>query len=137
MLKGVAFFCAITGQVNFIGLDRRNWLFIFTGSMIRGKQSLYDSLFPSSVKDQSENKGKRNVFIEQRNDALACRYYYHAQIKRIRYDDCLLKLNQEFFLSPNVIVQCLTERTEFIKKLVVANATNSVLSRRYPHFRWN
>jgi len=104
--------------------------------MIRGQKALYNSIFPSSITSEPANKSKRNTYIEERNDAMACRYYYHAQIRRLRYDDCLIELNKEFFLSPNVIMQNLMERTDFIKKLVEQKTTASMLRKWYPHFNW-
>lgn len=105
--------------------------------MMRGHKALYTSVFPSSISVDSNQKGKRNSYIEERNDAMACRYYYHAQIRRIRYDDCLNLLNKEFFLSPNVIMQNLMHRQAYIKKLTEDKITPSQLKKLYPHFVWN
>jgi hypothetical protein len=104
--------------------------------MMRGQKALYTSLFPSSITSAPENKSKRNVYIDERDDAMACRYYYHAQLRRIRYDDCLVELYKEFFLSPNVITQRLMMRQEFIKKLITDKATRTHFRKKYPHFCW-
>lgn len=104
---------------------------------MRGHQTLYTSLFPSSLPEaDKEKKGKRNVYIERRHDVMACRYYYHAEIRRIRFDDCLMELSEEFNLSPNVISQCIKKRIDYIKILIKDKTTETDLRKLYPHFNW-
>lgn len=103
---------------------------------MRGKNSLYDDLIPCSVSTELGQKSRRNSFIEERDDALAYRYYFHAHICRFRYDDCLLHLSREFFLSHNVIIQRLSGRTNLLKSLVAANVQPAELRKMYPHFNW-
>ncbi len=103
---------------------------------MRGHQTLYTSLFPSSVVVEAPRKGQRNVHLDRRNEVLASRYYYHAQILRRRYDDCLHHLEQEFFITPSVIVQHLNEKTGFIKELVAKKTNITDLKKLYPHFVW-
>jgi hypothetical protein len=105
--------------------------------MARGQNSLFNSIFPSSVPFNPNNQGKRNVLIEQRDEAMLSRYYYHAEIKRTRYDDCLTALEKEFFITAGVITQRITLNVETLKKLVSIKATGNQLKKRYPHFDWN
>jgi hypothetical protein len=81
---------------------------------MRGTTAL-TSLFPSSIEAKSEQKGQRNVHIDRRDDALAARFYFYHHIIRKRYDDILLELEKEFFLTPNVIIQRLAQRTEYMR----------------------
>lgn len=104
--------------------------------MMRGQNALYNSIFPSSIASETENKGKRNVAIDDRDDAMACRYYYYANILRRRYDDCLIELYREFFLRPNVITQRLMTRTDFLKQMVKDNVTVADLKKKYPQWVW-
>jgi hypothetical protein len=55
------------------------------------------------------------VHIDRRDDALAARFYFYHHIIRKRYDDILLELEKEFFLTPNVIIQRLAQRTEYMR----------------------
>lgn len=75
--------------------------------------------------------------LRQRGEALAARFYYHSHIKRLRYDDCLLNLEKEFFITNLYISQRLTARTELIKKLVDKKANKRGLKKQYPHYDWN
>lgn len=102
---------------------------------MRGKNTLYNAIIPSSLPDDGR-KGQRNTYLEQRDDAMACRFYFHAHLCRLRYDDCLLNLSREFFLSHNVIVQRLQDRTDLIKRLVKEGATAQELRKEYGFFRW-
>jgi hypothetical protein len=103
---------------------------------MRGKNALYHDIIPSSIAELGQ-KSQRNTFLEERDDALAYRYYFHANLCRCRYDDSLLHLSREFFLSHNVIIQRLSGRTALLKSLVAANVQPAELRRLYPHFNWS
>lgn len=104
---------------------------------MKGKQLLYNQVVSSSLPDAEGERGQRNTFIDKRHDAMACRYYYYATICRLRYDDCLLALSNEFFLTPNVIVLNLKKRLAFINRLASQETTTAELRRRYPYFDWS
>ncbi|MBY0244489.1 MAG: hypothetical protein K2Q03_03440 [Sphingobacteriaceae bacterium] len=102
---------------------------------MRGQTTL-TSILPSSVTSDSQRKGQRNVLIYQRDEALAYRYYYYAEIKRLRFDDCLLKLEKEFFITANVVSRRLVNQTDVVKKLVAQKARATYFKKKYPHFSW-
>ena len=68
---------------------------------------------------------------------MASRYYYHATICRLRYDDCLLNLSEEFFLEPETIVGWLQKRLGFVNSMVSRKVTAAELRRSYPYFDWS
>ncbi|MBU1373841.1 MAG: hypothetical protein KJ712_06405 [Bacteroidetes bacterium] len=105
--------------------------------MSRGQNSLFTSLFPSSIPVNPDNKGKRNSLIDKRDEALIFRYYYHAEIKRTRYDDCLTNLEKEFFITAGVITQRITLNVDTLKKIVAQKASAYQLKKKFPHFDWN
>lgn len=74
--------------------------------------------------------------MNNRDEALACRYYYHAEIKRLRYDDCLGELEKEFFITASVIMLRLTISHSYLKGLVNEKATVNKLKKKYPFFSW-
>jgi len=103
--------------------------------MTRGKSVLYNQLIPNSV---AKNKGNgRKPYLEARHSAMACRYYYHAYICRRRYDDCLNHLSEEFFLSPQQIVNQLQSRLALINSMVEDDMPPAELRKRYPFFDWS
>lgn len=104
---------------------------------MKGKQLLYNTLVQPSLGQAQGEKGQRNAFLDRRHDAMACRYYYYANICRMRYDDCLMCLSNEFFLTPNAIVLNLKKRLAFINRLAQNETTTAELRRRYPYFDWS
>lgn len=104
---------------------------------MRGQQALYNDIFPSAIPENLGRKSKRNQFIDERDTALAHRFYYHANLLRSRYDDCLFALHVEFYLTPDVIVQRLGLKQELLKQLVADHASPQELKKKYPHFNWS
>lgn len=105
---------------------------------MRGQQSLYSSLFPCSVNmSNPNNKGRRSVLMALRDEALCCRYYYHAEFKRLRYDDCLAALEKEFFITAGVAMQRLEKNVITLKDITTRKPSISQLKDKYPSFNWN
>ena len=103
--------------------------------MNKGKQTLYNTLVPNSVE---EHIGKgREWFLNNRNTAMACRFYYYAYIHRKRYDDCLNHLSDEFFIGPTQIVDQLKSRLAYIDNLVEDKTPIYTLRKLYPFFSWS
>ncbi len=103
--------------------------------MSRGKQLLYNNIVPQSIAEGGE-KGQRNTGMDDRRDAMAYRYYFHATINRFRYDDCLRQLHREFFLQPNTIVGELLQRNDLISQLIISKTSVAELRQRYPFYNW-
>lgn len=103
---------------------------------MRGQNAILSTL-PALIETRPEHKGQRNVHLDRRDDALAARFYYHCHIKRMRYEAALLELETEFFIVPNVIVQRLTLRTDYLKTLSSAKTEVGHLKKLYPFYAWN
>jgi hypothetical protein len=104
---------------------------------MKGEQTLYNNLVPSSLTEiAGGKKSRRNSYLEKRNDAMATRYYYHSTICRLRYDDCLLALSTEFFLEPDTIIGRLKQRISYVNLMVKKRVTSAELRRLYPYFDW-
>jgi hypothetical protein len=103
---------------------------------MRGNQA-FTSLFPTGIEPKPDQKGQRNVHLDRRDDALALRFYYYHHFERVRYDDILLKLEIEFFITPNVIAQRLNTRTDYMKELSRTQPKVTDLRKLLPFFHWN
>ncbi|MBS1526711.1 MAG: hypothetical protein JST19_13725 [Bacteroidetes bacterium] len=103
---------------------------------MRGQNAICSAL-PSLIKSNPNQKGHRNVHLERRDDALAARFYYHYQLKQKRYEAALLDLEAEFFIVPNVIIQRLALRTDYIKELSKKEIGVSQLRKLFPFYAWN
>lgn len=102
----------------------------------RGKQKLYNHLVESSVEQITGSQSKRNQCLEVRRDKMACRFYFHAVIRRLRYDDCLLNLHLEFDLMTNTIVKELETANDRINTLNSNKTTTAELRKMYPFYNW-
>lgn len=104
--------------------------------MLRGHQST-NLIYPTSVQSNPERKGHRNVHIERRDEVLTARFYYYYHIKRQRYDDILLDLEKEFFITPDVVVQRLRLTGDIAKELLKKDTTTSDLKKLHPLYKWD
>ena len=102
--------------------------------MKRGNKSLM-AIVSDDISIKAE-KHKKGCFTEDRDDALACRFYYYSRLKQLRYDVCLVSLSKEFYLSETVITQRLMERQSFLKNLREKDTKASDLSQLYPQYNW-
>lgn len=105
---------------------------------MKGENILYNNVVPNSLSNlEGGVKSQRNTYLEKRTDAMACRFYYHSTICRLRYDDCLFYLSNEFYLEPDTIVGWLKQRVSLVNNLVNKKVSTAILRRRYPHFDWS
>lgn len=82
-------------------------------------------------------KHVKGCFTDDRDDALACRFFYWSHLLEKRYDVALVKLSAEFFLSETVVGQRLMTRQTFIKDLRLNKTTPKELQKKYPFFNWS
>ncbi|WP_145859065.1 hypothetical protein [Pedobacter suwonensis] len=102
--------------------------------MIRGSQTL-TSIFPPAP--EAKNKGKRNVYALDRDTCMSYRFYYYYHLERKRFDDAILDMEKEFFISGRTIADRLTENNELLKDIALNAPSRKQLKQRYPHFNWN
>lgn len=106
--------------------------------LMKGENTLYKSVVPSSLTQlKGGKKSQRNTYLDRRSDAMACRYYYHSTICRLRYDDCLLSLSMEFNLEPDTIIGYLQKRLGYVNSMVRKETPTSELRQQYPWFDWS
>lgn len=103
---------------------------------MKGKHTLHNSTIVPSLLPKEGKQHQRNTGIDKRRDAMAHRYYFHATICRLLYEDCLLALYNEFFLQPETIVNELQLRLDLINELVQNQITTAELRRKYPFYNW-
>jgi hypothetical protein len=103
--------------------------------MLRGHKALM-GIVSDDVQIVSE-KSIKGCFTDERNDALACRFYYYGHMLGKRYDVCLKALSKEFFISETVISQLLMKRQDYLKQLRLNNTTGKDLQKLYPFYTWN
>lgn len=76
----------------------------------------------------------RNYYQPIRNKHLLIRYYYHSEIQRYRYDDCIKLLSSEFYLCERTIIDILTDNVKDLKTIAAAEPSLQDLQKQAPHF---
>ena len=79
---------------------------------MKGQRTLFDNLIMQGKR--SIKKGRSEQLISRRDELLMIRYFYHTEVKRLRFDDVLKVLSEEeFFIETQTILNrltCLTDR---------------------------
>lgn len=102
--------------------------------MIRGTQTVL-SLFPNAIK--TNPKGNKGIYTFDRDVCICYRYYFHYEVARLRHDDVLSNLENEFFISASTIMTKLTDHADLLRDIVNNKPTRVSLKKKYPHFCWN
>lgn len=84
----------------------------------------------------STYKTDRVERIKQRNMALVARWYYWTELKRLRTDDVLDNLCDEFFIEAQTVSRAVLDYDAYFRQLVDAKTTSAQLAKKYPFFNW-
>lgn len=74
--------------------------------------------------------------IEKRNRVLVARWYYWTECQRLRSDDAILRLCDEFFIEQRTVTNVLLKEDEYFRQLLRSKATAQKLSKEYSSFNW-
>lgn len=114
------------------------FFFIFVD--MRGENSIYGDLFSaqgaSGEVANPKQQRPRNYYQPERNKALVYRYYFHAELGRKRYDDCLHELEKEFYLTIPRLIVLLSECNAMLREVIAAKPTIKELEIMFPHLNW-
>jgi spore coat polysaccharide biosynthesis protein SpsF (cytidylyltransferase family) len=105
---------------------------------MRGRQ-IVDSIFYGLDTDQKKSS-KRKVcrdpeLIKKRNEALIHRYYFWVQ-QKIRYEEVVRVLGDEFYLSTTTITKILTINVDRLLQIKKEKPTVQELKKQYPYINW-
>jgi hypothetical protein len=103
---------------------------------MRGQQSLFANIFVDTAVKPVQKQRPRNYYQPERNEALVHRYYFHAEINRMRFDDCIKQLESEFHITAPRIVAVLTQCTSNIQRLHDAKPSLKDLEKKFPWYAW-
>jgi hypothetical protein len=107
--------------------------------MLRGHRSIFTSLFPDDTTTAPavvERKGRSEVLLLKRNEALICRYYWLVKIEAKQYQITLAQLEDEFFISERTIIDILQQNSGILKALVTDKTNTSFFKKKYPWLSW-
>ena len=103
--------------------------------MIRGRKTLFTLVAPEE-ETRSGEKSQRNAFIEERDRALAYRFYYHGALCRKPFEKCLHDMSIEFYLAPSTITNRLSLVDHILKELKAKKAESADLRKVMPYYNW-
>lgn len=81
-------------------------------------------------------KGRAKELIEKRDKLLFYRYYYYARIIRFRYEDILIKLSNEFYISPRTVAQIMANKHLQATEIFSQKKSIEQLRKMYAHLIW-
>lgn len=117
-----------------MGIFFLKYLVVLQYSM-RGQLSIFQDIFKKESQSVPKQR-PRNFFLPERNKALVYRYFYYAEIHRLRYEDCLAVLEQEFYITGTRIITVLTESADLIKQVSQDQPHIKELQALFPHLMW-
>lgn len=105
---------------------------------MRGEKTLFGDLFSHTepVETVEKKQRPRNYYQPERNTALVYRYYFHAELNRKRYDDCLLELEKEFYLTTPRLIVILNECHTMLRTVIGEKPSVKELEQKFPHLNW-
>ncbi len=105
----------------------------------RGVSVFNALLFEEPVNTQSSDKreqGRSAELIDQRDRFLIYRFYFKAKIQRKIYNDAIVELIPEVYLSKISIQKIIQAHADEILKLKQNPPTLKDLQKEYPHINW-
>ena len=95
----------------------------------------------NSQNDLNESKqvylGRNRDLILQRNKALIARYYLFSVKTKVRYDEIITTLHNEFYISKATVIRIISDNLNELKELRNSNTSISSLKEFHPHFNWD
>ena len=75
--------------------------------------------------------------IAQRNRVLVARWYYWTECRRLRSDDAIKRLCDEFFVESRTVTNAILEGDNYFCELLNNKVSNRDLSKEYNSFNWS
>lgn len=96
----------------------------------------YNELFAKETTTTSKpKKGRNNDLIQQRDELLSARFYYYSKRRGLRYEEVIIKLSNEFFLSESRVITIIGARPSSTHK-AFENWTIKDFENKYDFLTW-
>lgn len=86
--------------------------------------------------DRTGEKGQRNAFLEERDEMMAYRLYYHISLCRKSSEATFNDLSREFCLAVSTIITSIGRAEHVVKELSKTKPEPKELSKKYPWYNW-
>lgn len=78
----------------------------------------------------------REARIAQRNKVLIARWYYWTECRRLRTDDAIRRLCDEFFIEERTVSNAILDNDIYFRELLDNKTTKTALKRMYDAYSW-
>jgi hypothetical protein len=104
--------------------------------MMRGK--IFDQyLNESGLKDIKQiKKGRNESLMNKRNIYLFYRYYYYSKIHRMRYEDVIKQLSNDFFITQRTDIDIIQNNTSQVKNVFDEKLNIRQLKKKFDLYNW-
>jgi hypothetical protein len=104
--------------------------------MKRGSR-FFVEFIENETAEKTGKKGRSIKMIEQRNEKLLHRFFYHSRLRQLKYESVLSELVNDFDLTESTLTQIIECNTKRIKEIGDKKLTRQKLKTLYPSFSWN
>ncbi|MCX6256841.1 MAG: transposase [Bacteroidia bacterium] len=81
-------------------------------------------------------KGRSKDLVKNRDINLVARFYYWNELKRIRFDDCINNLLNEFYITEQTILLIIKRNENELTRLRNSKTKESDLKKLNKSFNW-
>lgn len=78
----------------------------------------------------------RTERIAKRNRVLVARWYYWTECRRLRSDDAIKRLCDEFFVESRTVTCAILDGDNYFRELLNNRVSCKALSKEYSSFNW-
>ena len=105
---------------------------------MRGKNKLFSSQINQELRKGERNgRGRSSELIRKRDIALMSRYYFYLNNSKLRYEEIIGRLSEQFFLSGHTVVQRLSYNSEIFDRLKKEKPLPKELDKSFPYMKWS
>lgn len=87
----------------------------------------------TTTRASSEGRAMR---IAKRNRVLLARWYYWTECRRLRSDDAIARLCDEFFVEQRTVENAIISEDAYFRQLLSSKATTKDLGKEYDTYNW-
>lgn len=104
---------------------------------MRGHAKFKKLFTEDTQQPESPKRGRNADLICKRNMLLLYRYYYYARVGKMRYEDIIERLVEEFYLASATVVRLITfDEADKLNTIKDEAPGVKTLERIYPHMNW-
>lgn len=79
---------------------------------------------------------QRSERVNRRNSVLVARWYYWTELRRLRSDDALERLCDEFFIEARTVQNAILDKDAYFRELLAIKPSRQKLNEIHSSFNW-